>query len=188
MERDRLLRFVLDPEGKVRPDIGLCLPGRGMWLSADRNVLNKAVARNLFAKAARAPARVEADLAGQVESLLVRRALDTLGLARRAGQAIVGFEQVRICLRSSRAALLLAAADAAADGREKLRRLAPHLPLITGFSRVELGSALGRESLVHVAIAPGALAERLLKDAERLAGFRPNMVERPVAARPLHET
>ena len=43
---------------------------------------------------------------------------------------------------------------------------------ILAFASTELGSALGRESLVHVAVAPGRLAQRLLQDVERLAGFR----------------
>lgn len=185
LARDRALRFVLDPDGRVRPDIDARLPGRGMWLSADRNVLNRAVAKNLFARAAGAAARADADLPGEVERLLVRRALDTLGMARRAGQVTMGFEQVREALRTAApVAVVLSASDAAADGREKLRRLAPTVPLLTGFSRVELGSALGRDSLVHVAVAPGPLARRLLRDAERLAGFRPHAVVWPAGGRP----
>jgi predicted RNA-binding protein YlxR (DUF448 family)/ribosomal protein L30E len=175
LPRERLLRFVVDPEGCVRPDPDARLPGRGMWLSAERNVVNKAVARNLFARAARAPARVEVDLAEQIERLLARRALDTLGLARRAGQVAVGFEQVRLSLRAGTAAVLVTATDAAADGRRKLRGLGPQLPLITAFTSTELGAALGRESLMHVAVAPGGLAQRLLRDVERLAGFRPEV-------------
>lgn len=184
----QLLRFVLDPEGLVQPDLDARLPGRGMWLSADRNVVKKAVARNLFAKAARAPARVAADLVGQVEGLLTRRALATLGLARRAGEVALGFEQVRQALRSETAAVLVAARDGAADGRQKLRRLAPDLPLIVAFSSTELGAALGRESLVHVAVAPGGLARRLLQDVERLAGFRADVIVPPGSAGPLGST
>jgi uncharacterized protein len=183
--RDALLRFVLDPEGRVLPDLEARLPGRGIWLSADRNVVNKAVAKNLFARAARAPARASADLDRQVEGLLVRRGLSTLGLARRAGQVAVGFEQVRAALRSGAAAVLVAASDGAADGRQKLRRLAPDLPLIAAFSSAELGAALGRESLVHVAVAPGGLARRLLQDVERLAGFRSGVMAPPAVAGPV---
>jgi predicted RNA-binding protein YlxR (DUF448 family)/ribosomal protein L30E len=170
--QDQMIRFVLDPSGQVGPDIDGRLPGRGMWLSADRNVLNKAVSGNLFARGARAGA----DLAGQVEGLLVQRALDCLGLARRAGQVTMGFEQVRAYLRSSAAGVLIAAADSSADGRSKLRRLAADLPVITAFSRAELGAALGRDGLVHVAVAPGRLAERLLCYIRRLAGFRANVL------------
>jgi predicted RNA-binding protein YlxR (DUF448 family)/ribosomal protein L30E len=181
----QLLRFVLDPEGRVQPDVDARLPGRGMWLSADRNVLNKAVAGNLFARTARAPARVAPDLVEQVESLLARRALATLGLARRAGQVALGFDQVRPWLRCGAAAVLVAARDGAADGRRKLRRLAPELPLVAAFSSAELGAALGRESVVHVAVAPGGLAQRLLQDVERLAGFRPDVIVPPGALGPL---
>ena len=177
--QDQMIRFVLDPSGQVVPDLDARLPGRGMWLSADRNVLNKAVAANLFARAARAPARAGTDLGGQVERLLVSRALDCLGLARRAGQVTMGFEQVRASLRSSAAGVLIAAADSSADGRGKLRRLAGDLPVITAFSKAELGAALGREGLVHVAVAPGRLAQRLLCYIRRLAGFRANVLAPP---------
>jgi predicted RNA-binding protein YlxR (DUF448 family) len=180
--RESLLRFVRDPEGQVWPDVEARLPGRGMWLSSDRNVVDKAVAKNLFARAARAPARAAADLAEQVERLLTRRALATLGLARRAGQVAAGFEQVGAALRSQRAAVLLAASDGAADGRRKLRRLAPDLPLVVAFSSAELGAALGRDSLVHVAVAPGGLARRLLLDVTRLAGFRDGVMAPPMPA------
>jgi predicted RNA-binding protein YlxR (DUF448 family) len=177
--QEEMIRFVLDPSGQVVPDLDGRLPGRGMWLSADRNVLNKAVGANLFARAARAPARAEADLAGQVERLLVQRALDCLGLARRAGQVTMGFEQVRASLRSAAAGVLIAAADSSADGRRKLHRLARDLPVITAFSKAELGAALGREGLVHVAVAPGRLAERLLHYVRRLAGFRSGVLAPP---------
>jgi uncharacterized protein len=186
--QDQMIRFVLDPGGHVVPDVDGRLPGRGMWLSADRNVLDKAVAANLFARAARAPVRAEADLAGQVERVLVGRALDCLGLARRAGQVTMGFEQVRACLRSSAAGVLIAASDSAADGRGKLRRLAGDLPVITAFSRAELGQALGREGLVHVAVAPGRLAQRLLCYVRRLAGFRPSVLAPPLRGETVYPT
>jgi uncharacterized protein len=186
--QDEMIRFVLDPSGQVVPDLDGRLPGRGMWLSADRNVLNKAAAGNLFGRAARAPARTEPDLAGQVERLLVSRALDCLGLARRAGQVTMGFEQVRACLRASAAGVLIAASDGAADGRRKLRRLAGDLPVITAFSRAELGAALGRGGVVHVAVAPGRLAQRLLVYVRRLAGFRPSVLAPPAQGETSHPT
>jgi ribosomal protein L7Ae-like RNA K-turn-binding protein len=107
-------------------------------------------------------------------------------LARRAGQVAVGFEQVRASLRSTTAAVLVAAADGAEDGRGKLRRLAPDLPVITAFSKAELSAALGREGVVHVAVAPGRLAERLLCYTRRLAGFRARGLEPPRDAQDAH--
>jgi hypothetical protein len=180
-DRARLIRFVVDPAGRVQPDLDERLPGRGMWLSAHRDVVNKAVASKAFARAARQSVSSDPDLALTVERLLARRALDGLGLARRAGAVACGFEQVREALQADAVAVLLTAADGAPDGRAKLRRLAVGLPLVVAFSRDELGAALGRESVVHLAVAPGRLAERLLRDVERLAGFRPDVVIEPAA-------
>jgi uncharacterized protein len=177
LDPERGVRCVVDPEGWVRPDLARRLPGRGMWLSAERDVVNRAVARNLFARAAGGQVRVDPRLADEIEDLLIRRMLDALGLARRAGEVVAGFEQVRARLRSGPAGVLLAARDGAADGRRKLRRLAPYVPVVSAFSSAQQGAALGHDSVVHIAVAPGALARRLIVDAERLAGFRPDVIE-----------
>ena len=167
-----LIRFVVGPGAELVPDLAGDLPGRGMWVSAARATLELAVRRQVFARAARQSVKVPDDLIDRVAAQLARRALDLLGLARRAGQATAGFEKVREALAAGRVGVLLAASDGAADGRAKLRRMAPGLPLIEGFSSVELSLALGRENVIHAALAPGKLASRFLAEAARLAGFR----------------
>ena len=110
--RESLIRFVLDPGGVVVPDPKGDLPGRGLWLSADRDVINTACARNLFAKNFRTRVIIDGQLADSVESLLARRCLDLLGLARRCGQLAVGTAKAREALARDRGALLLVAGDA----------------------------------------------------------------------------
>jgi len=176
LPRERLVRFVVDPAGDIVPDIAARLPGRGVWLTAERGAISLAVAKGLFAKAARRRVQAAPDLPDQVESMLARRSLDLLGLARRAGQLVAGFDQVADWLRHGKVAVLLGARDGAADGRRKLRALARGLPLIEAFDRNELGVAIGRDEVVHVAMAPGGLAKRLLAEAARLRGFRPDDV------------
>src|SRR3990170_8172095 len=170
-ERDKtaLLRFVVGPGDELVPDLEGRLPGRGLWLTPRRDIILAAGAKNLFAKAARRRVVVSPDLAERVEALLLRRCLDLLGLARGAGQAVAGFEQVRAWLLARRAGLLLAAGDGALDGRRKLRAGAHGLPVVELFSGAELGAALGREAVIHAAVAPGRIADRLLVESARLA-------------------
>ena len=175
-----MVRFVVSPEGEVVPDVASSLPGRGIWLSARRDVVNTALVKKLFAKAARKRVEVPPDLADRVDSLLARRCLALLGLACRAGQAFAGYEKVRAELKAGRGRLLLAAADAAEGGRGKVRALAPDLPLIEVFTAAELGHALGRDACVHVMISPGRLAATLLTESSRLAGFRGEAAMGPV--------
>jgi uncharacterized protein len=167
-----LVRFVVAPDGRLVPDVAAKLPGRGLWLTAERDIVAAAVTKRLFARAARRPVTVDDDLAERVEFLLAERCRDQIGLARRAGQAVMGFAKVEAALAAGKAAVLLAAADGAADGRSKLRAMAPSLPLVEQFTGAELGTAFGREHVVHAALAPGRLAQALVVDAARLAGFR----------------
>jgi Predicted nucleic-acid-binding protein implicated in transcription termination len=174
--KERLLRFVVSPVGEVVPDLEHRLPGRGIWLSARRDVVNTAVAKRLFAKAARRAVSVPEGLADRVQALLLRRCQDGLGLARRAGQAVCGFEKVKAELKAGRAAALVEARDAAEDGKGKMRALAQALPVVEVFDAVELGAPFGRDQAVHVALAPGGLARRLVQEAGLLAGFRDGLV------------
>jgi predicted RNA-binding protein YlxR (DUF448 family) len=174
----QLVRFVVGPENEIVPDLAAKLPGRGMWVSADRSCLERAVAKNLFAKAAKDNVHVPSDLPSKVESLLVKRMQDHLGLARRSGALVFGFDNVVRALQSRRKpGILVEACDGAEDGRRKVRAVARAQALepqmIDGLKAQELSMALGRENVIHAALFPGPLADRLALDAERLGGFRP---------------
>ncbi len=169
-----LIRFVVAPDGRVMSDLKGELPGRGLWVTAERDALRKACTPGRFAKAARRDVAVPDDLIERLEQGLRRRCLDLLGLARRAGGVAAGFEKVQAMLRAGKAGALLQAADGSAQGRDKLSALAravsPDLPEIDLFSAEQLGQALGRDNVVHVALEPGAIADRLILEAGRLQG------------------
>jgi predicted RNA-binding protein YlxR (DUF448 family) len=172
-ERAALLRFVVGPDGEIVPDIEARLPGRGLWLLPRRDIVDRAVAKRLFARAARRPVSSPPALADRVEALLARRCCDGLGLARRAGLAVAGFERVGEAIRNGDAALLLVALDAAESARRRTEAVGRGLASASVLTAAELGGAFGRERSVHVAVGPGPLCRRLVVDLERMAGFRP---------------
>jgi hypothetical protein len=173
MDPDQMIRFVVGPEDRLVPDIAGKLPGRGIWVSARLDRLQLAVGKHLFARAARRPVKVDPDLPATVERLVERQCLDMIGLAKRAGAAVAGFDKVEAMLRKAPVGVLIEASDGAADGRGKLRRLAPDAPVISLFSAAMLAAAMGRDGvLVHVAVARGKLAQRLVAASGRLAGLR----------------
>lgn len=135
----------------------------------------EACAKNVFSKAARAQVKVPEDLVNRVEQLLRQRCLEILGLARRAGQMVGGYEKVRSFLSDGSgdaAGVLLAARDGAKDGRNKIGALAPNVPLVECFSGSELGAAIGRDWLVHAVVASGGFAQSLLVESNRLSGLQ----------------
>ena len=169
---ERLVRFVVGPGDVLVPDVVGRLPGRGLWLSAERAMIETATSKRMFAKAARRNVSVAADLADVVAELLKRRCLNQLGLARRAGLVAAGAEKVRAQINTGRTAALFEAADGSAQERRKFVALVPHVPLVDLFTSAELGAALGRDVAVHVALLPGRLTTALLEDAARYRGVR----------------
>ena len=181
MDEAALVRFVAGPGGLVVPDLARKLPGRGLWVAADRASVEAAVKKGAFSRAAKAKLAASADLAEQVETLLRRRLLDGLGLAKRAGELISGFEKVASTLNAGKAAWLIEASDGAADGRRKILNVAlksPKPPQLCGlFDAEELGLALGAENVIHTAFLAGRGADRWTNDVRRLSGFRPLLPE-----------
>jgi predicted RNA-binding protein YlxR (DUF448 family) len=173
----RLLRFVAGPDGVVVADPSAKLPGRGLWVTASAAAIAQAAQRKLFARAAKAQVAAPADLPARAERALIARMTGDLGLARRSGALVLGFDNVLRGLEGKNPpGLLIEACDGAPDGKRKLfaavRRSQRDCPVLALLTAAELGLALGRENVVHAAVQPGGLAERLKLDAQRLAGFR----------------
>lgn len=179
MPEHRLVRFVAAPDGTVVPDVAAKLPGRGIWVEATSKAIGIAVEKKLFARAAKANVSATRDLAERTEKALVSRMLGDLGLARRSGALVLGFDNVLRALDGPKQppSLLIEAMDGAADGKRKLYNAAHARDLkpvvVECLSSAELGLALGRENVIHAAVQPGGLAERLTLDAQRLMALRP---------------
>ncbi|WP_242010285.1 RNA-binding protein [Acetobacter conturbans] len=167
----QMIRFVVAPGLRLVPDLDARLPGRGIWLSARRDVLETARTRGAFARAARCQVIIPSDLAGVIEAGLLRRVTETLGLARRAGQTVCGYAKVRERIEAKSAGLVVQASDGSPDECVRLLSGARSLPVVKPLAAAELGKVFSRERIVHAALRAGALADRLQQDSERLAGL-----------------
>lgn len=156
----------------MTPDFTGALPGRGGWVTASRQAIETAVRKDAFARSFKQRATTPDDLSDRVEAGLVKAALNALGLARKTGDVVLGFEKVRAALKVKDIAVLIAAADAAEDGKKKLRSHLGAASLIESFDVAELSGALGRDGVVHAALKNGPASLRFLREARRVEGFR----------------
>ena len=172
LEKPAMIRFVIDPDGRVTPDLKERLPGRGLWVTASRDALDQAVTRNAFSKAAKQSVKVDRDLADRVVALAKREVAELLGLARKSGQLVAGFEKVDAALRADKVRVLVAASDGAVDGRGKLARIAGSgVEICAPLTAAELAQALGREHAVHAAIKAGGIAEKTIIASRRFVAL-----------------
>ena len=175
-----LVRFVLGPEGNIVPDLARRLPGRGVWVEAHRQAIVEAVRRKVFARSLQQAVTVPGDLPEQVDRLMARRLAEAISLANKAGLLVAGFAKVEELIGQGRAAVLIQAADGAADGAAKLARKFEALvgperaaqAIVAELPGEQLDLAIGRSNVVHAAASGGGAAQRILEEARRLRRYR----------------
>lgn len=179
---DELIRFVRAPDGRIVPDLARRLPGRGVWVAGVRKTLETGMRGGAFARALRQPVIVPEDLADLVDRLLVRRTVEALSLANKAGLVVTGFTRTEAAIVAGECAALIHASDAADDGAAKLDRKlraiwkardeASDPVIVTALASAELSLAMGRANVVHAALTPGGAGTHFVREAGRLQRYR----------------
>jgi predicted RNA-binding protein YlxR (DUF448 family) len=166
-----LIRFVVGPEDTVYPDVLGKLPGRGMYVTADRAVLEEA-RKGQFSRSAKQAVKVPDGLVDEIERQLARHTVELIALTRKAGRAVCGFEKVKGWLAGGeRVRVLVQASDGSERGKTKL--WTPEGARYFGcLTSTELGLAFGRQSVIHGALATGRLSNRVVEEATKLRGLR----------------
>lgn len=183
-----LIRFVVGPDGVLVPDIDARAEGRGVWVSLGEKLVAEAVKKKAFAKSLKTNVAVPEDLPALTRQRLEQRFVNSLQMARKAGQLLTGAMKVKAALETGEAIALVTATDAADDGRKKMLATLkasskaaeelglpgadrPHFELLDS---AQLGLALGIESVIHAAPTQGAAGDAAVKRAERLARYIAN--------------
>ena len=170
-EKSRMIRFCLSPDGVIVPDLDGRLPGKGIWVAADKRSIETAAEKRLFQKAARRrKAVVPEDTVEKIAVLMNKRCLNLFSIARKAGLVVSGFEKVLEALQKKAVFCLLQAKDAGSDA-EKVRRAAGDIPVYTFFTAQEAGQALGRDRCVYAALKKGGAADALIAEIGRASAY-----------------
>ncbi|WP_018013265.1 RNA-binding protein [Sinorhizobium medicae] len=179
---EELIRFVAGPDGVVVADLKRQLPGRGCSVKAERQLVEKAVAKKLFARALRAEVKANAGLADEVEKLLAEQLAGMMNMARKAGQFISGATKTEQAVRGLAALAVFHAIDAAADGVRKIDKARKamsfvsedetEIPAFRPFTGAEMDGLLGSNAFIHAAALAGQAGEGVVKRAIMLEKYR----------------
>lgn len=170
-ERD-MIRFVITPDNVVMADLLEKLPGKAIFIKADRGTLQKALWRNTFTSIARDTVSVPKDLIASIEKGLSRHALETISLSRRTGDLTLGFAKIEDKLKSQPLGIYIVANDASDHGRNKLEKLVKGSPVLDLWTSDELSIALGEANTNHILLGFGGLADKLSRLAHKLKAVR----------------
>ena len=171
LPKEKLIRFVIGPDGSLCPDVAEKLGGRGVWLTAEADVVAKALTSKIWHRGFKKTPTIAPNFVENLEHLLKDRCLHLLGLANRAGYVVFGFEKVKEALSNEDLIALVQATDGSPAEEERLYSLAKDLPVVKVLSAEELGQILGRESCVHLALKKSKLSQTVWDELCRLNDF-----------------
>ena len=177
---DEMIRFVIGPDSVVFPDLKRNLPGRGVWVTAERKFLEEAVSKNLFSKGFKNKVKVDKNLPQLVEDLLRQTALQALAMTKKAGQVATGQAKCEALIREGAALTLLQASDAGTDGVKKLAAAIKaqtvyeerEVMLVNEFASDELDKTLNGTNTMYVTLVKGGASEKLLEMINRLMIYK----------------
>lgn len=167
-----MVRVVLSPDKIVTIDLDEKLPGQFVWVTVTKDCFKRAHWRNSFTSAFKDKVETPSDLPEKIELGLLKKALETLSLAKKSGILTHGFAKVEDWLQSGQAHVYCAAMDASEHGRKKLNKPAQGVVALTEFTSAQLSAALGDFNIMHVALKPHALTTKLQNLVHKLALIR----------------
>jgi predicted RNA-binding protein YlxR (DUF448 family) len=179
---DEMIRFVAGPDGSVVPDLKRVLPGRGCSVKAERALIEKAVQKNIYARALKKDVKPSPELAAQVDRLLVTSMTGMMNMARKAAQFVSGSTKVDSAVRSGGALAVFHATDAAPDGVRKVSQARrawqmimdepEEVPAFQLLSYEEMQELMGDNAFIHAVALAGQAGEGVVKRAKLLESYR----------------
>jgi len=179
---EMLIRFVAGPDGTVVPDLKRALPGRGCSVTASRAIVDRAVQKQLFARALKSGVKALPELGEQVDRLLVSQLSGMMNMARKAGQFVSGNSKVDNAVRSGAALAVFHATDAAPDGVRKISQARKawmltmdeqeEIPAFQLMSFDEMQELMGDNAFIHAVALAGQAGQGVVKRAKLLETYR----------------
>ena len=170
-----LLRLVADPQGRIVADLKGILPGRGVWLTPRRDIVQEAIKTRAFSGSLRCDIEPQANLVDDIDHLLESSALGALSMCRKAGQCVMGASQVKSSLSKGVVKAVLYAVDGSDSEYEKLCgscRANDVSNIWRLFTSSQHDSKLGTSNTVHIGLLSGPLTEHLVAKLSLLMKYR----------------
>ena len=150
--KSELLRFTVLPDNSLIPDFNKKLGGKGVYFSNSKRLIEETFKTVKIGKVLHKPVKFDQDLAQVVEKLLAAKGLEVLNLARKSGNLILGFEKIKEQIIKNKVAFVVEAADAGADGKQKMSELCKSIEIISVYDSDTFAKAFGRELVVYLAV------------------------------------
>ena len=169
--KSELLRFTVLKNGDFIPDFNKKFSGKGVYISNSKSLLEKAFKTVRIGKILHCNVNPYPNLAELVEKMLAAKGLEALNLARKSGNLILGFEKVKDCIIKGKAAFVIQASDAGADGKEKIDALCKNTEKFVLYDSATLDKAFNHDTTVYSAVLKSEVSAMVYENLKRYENY-----------------
>ena len=112
------------------------------------------------------------NIVSKIDNILSKRIISLIGLARKAGKVIIGYEKIQRSLSFNKIELLLQTKDGSKNRKEDLLLPKSQKSRIDCLNRQELGVPFGKDSVANVGFLKSGFTNPLIFDTSRLEKLR----------------
>ena len=169
--KDELLRFTVLKNGDFLPDFNKKLGGKGVYISNSKSLISGHKKDVKIGKLLHKPVNTNPEIPELVEKILAAKGLETLNLARKSGNLVLGFDKIKEQILKDKVAFVIEAVDAGADGTKKMSELCRDLEQFRIYDSATLDRAFNRETVVYLAVLKSEISTMVYATLKKYATY-----------------
>ena len=166
---ENMIRFVLFPDNKYTIDLNYEFQGKEFFVLASKSSLQRI--KDFVGDKYEKEPQVE-NLVPRIDSIIVKRIISLIALARKSGKVILGYDKIQRLLLRNKIELLLQAKDGSESRRGGLTLPKNQEKRVYCLSQSELGIPFRKENVSNIGFLKSSFTIPLIFDTARLGSLR----------------
>ena len=174
INKDDFIKISLSPDNKLIPDLSDKLPGKSVWLPADKalivDILRKEDLKTYFGVSK----IFSSDLVSLIEMVLRKRILSSISMTKKSGVLVIGLDAIKTQLIQKRHCLILVAIGAKSVADKFFFTSKTASIFENMLEQKDLEKSTGKYNVKYVGIFSKNFKKTIQEDLNKLKGFIEN--------------
>ena len=171
LNEDDFIKISLSPDNILVPDLHNNLPGKSVWLPADKYIITDILKKEILKAYFGIPALLTSDFSVLIEKMLRKKILNCVSLTKKAGNLFIGMDAIKAQLTDRKHCLVITAKGAKSLPRNSFFSYKNVSCFENLFDQKELEKSTGKHNVKYVGIFSKNFKKTIQVDLNKLKGF-----------------
>ena len=174
LSEDDFIKFSMSPDNALVPDLYNNLPGRSVWLPANKSMITDILKKEELKTYFGIPNILTSNFSILIEKILKRKILNSVSLTKKAGYLVMGIDAIKAQLLDKKHCLVITAKGAKSLPKHSIFSDKSVLCFENFFDQKDLEKSTGKNKVKYVGIFSKNFKKTIQVDLNKLKGFIDN--------------